>query len=242
MEVLNDVLGYKNLKIFQNTDFFSFSLDSIVLANYSTIRPRDRMIVDFCSGNAIVPIVLSLRTKIPISAVEIQKKVYELAKKSVSINNLDAQITIFNENIVDFSSKNNELYDLVLCNPPYFKIDSNNSKNISYEKMIARHEVLVNLDDICNCAFKVLKTGGNFCMVHRTDRLMDVIESLKKNHFEPKRIKFVYNNINSVSDLFLIEAQKYGKAGLKVDKSLFIRNIDGSYTDEYNNLLKDVIR
>ena len=86
MEVLNDILGYKNLKIYQDTDFFSFSLDSIILANYSTLRLRDKNIVDFCTGNGVVPIILSHRTKSNILGVEIQKKLCDLTDKSIKIN------------------------------------------------------------------------------------------------------------------------------------------------------------
>ncbi len=240
MEVLNDVLGYDNLKIFQNTEFFSFSLDSIILANYSTLRPRDRMIVDFCSGNAIVPLILSKRTKVPITAVEIQKKVFDLAEKSIIYNNLNKQIDIINCDVKDFATNNNEKYDLVLCNPPYFEINSSNAKNLSYEKMIARHEYAINLDELCSCASRVLKTGGNFCLVHRTDRLIDVFKCLDKYKLEPKRIKYIYNDLNSCSNLFLIESQKSGRHGLKIDKPLFIRNLDGSYSDEYNELQREV--
>ena len=236
---LNDVLGYKNMKIFQDSEFFSFSLDSIVLANYSTIRLRDKNIVDFCTGNAIVPIILSRRTDKNIDAVEIQKKVYDLACNSVNYNKLSDRINIINSDVKDFSNSNIEKYDLVLCNPPYFK-NNNNDKNLSYEKMIARHEILINLDDICYCAKKVLKNNGTLSMVHRCDRFMDVINSFKNNNIEPKRIKFIYDNINSESTLFLIEGQKAGKCGLKIDKPLIIRNLDGSYTDEYLKLQEEV--
>lgn len=240
MEVLNDVLGYKNLKVYQNTEFFSFSLDSIFLANYSTIRPRDKKIVDFCTGNAVIPLILSKRTNKSIIGVEVQEKIYDLAIKSINYNNLSDQISIYNMDIKDFYKDYLNYFDLVLCNPPYFKLDSNNSKNISYEKMIARHEVLIDLDDICFCASKVLKDNGTFSIVHRSDRLMDVIMCFKKYNIEPKRIKFVYDNINSNSTLVLIEGQKAAKSGLIVDKPLILRNSDGSYTEEYDSLQKEV--
>ena len=106
MEVLNDILGYKDLKIYQNTDYFSFSLDSIILANFSTIRLRDRRIVDFCSGNGVIPIIISRRTNHPIVGVEIQEKVADLAKKSIDINKLNNQISIINEDVKEFCLQN----------------------------------------------------------------------------------------------------------------------------------------
>ncbi len=241
MERLDDILGYKNLKIYQNSNYFAFSLDSIILANYANIRLRDKQIVDFCTGNAVIPLILSRRTKAKIHGIEIQEKLAKLAKKSIEYNKLNDQIEIVNEDIKDFSKKNISKFDLVLCNPPYFKINEKSSLNESYEKKIARHEITINLQDVCDCAKKVLKDNGNLCLVHRSDRLMEILEVLRKNNLEPKKIKFVYENINKESTLVLIEAQKLGKVGLKVDKPLILYELDGKLTEEYDRLQKEVL-
>ncbi len=241
MERINSILGYNNLKIFQNSNFFSFSLDSIILANYSTIRLRDKKIVDFCTGNAVIPIILSCRTNSHIDGVEIQQNLCDLAYKSLKINSLSDRISIFNDDIKNFVENNLNSYDLVLCNPPYFKVEELSKLNLSYEKKIARHEILLNLSDLCICAKKILKDNGNFCIVHRSDRLIDIITEFKKNKIEPKRIKFIYENINKESFLVLVEGQKAGKVGLKIEKPLIMFNLDGSLTDEYNLLQKEVI-
>ncbi len=244
MERIDDVLGYSNLKIYQNSLFFSFSLDSIILANYCSIRLRDKNIVDFCTGNAVVPLILSKRCDKNIDGVEVQEKLCDLANKSIKYNKLDDRIQVYCCDVKDFSndSANLNKYDLVLCNPPYFKNLDKSAKNLSYEKMVARHEVLVNLDEICACAKKVLKEHGNFCMVHRTDRLMDVLNAFKNNDIEPKRIKFIYENINKESFLFLIEGQRKGSVGLKIDKPLFLYDLDGNETLEYAKLQMEVIK
>ena len=91
MERIDDVLGYPDLKIFQNSSYFSFSLDSIILANYSTIRLRDQKILDFCTGNAVIPLILSKRCDKSIEGVEVQEKLYELGCKSVLYNHLENQ-------------------------------------------------------------------------------------------------------------------------------------------------------
>ncbi len=241
MERIDDILGYKNLKIYQNSNYFAFSLDSIILANYANIRLRDKQIVDFCTGNAVIPLILSRRTKAKIYGIEIQEKLAKLAKKSIEYNKLNDQIEIVNEDIKDFSKKNISKFDLVLCNPPYFKINEKSSLNESYEKKIARHEITINLQDVCDCAKKVLKDNGNLCLVHRSDRLMEILEVLRKNNLEPKKIKFVYENINKESTLVLIEAQKLGKVGLKVDKPLILYELDGKLTEEYDRLQKEVL-
>ena len=242
MERLDSVLEYDNLSIYQNSNYFSFSLESSLLANYSTIRMRDKKIVDFCTGNGIVPLILSKRTKSKIYGVEIQKKLVELAKKSVIYNNLDKQIEIILDDVLKFSKEHLNEFDLVLCNPPYFKVEDKSTFNESYEKMIARHEVFIKLCDICSCAKMVLKDHGSLCLVHRSDRLMEILEELRNNNLEPKRIKFIHENINKSSFLVLIEAQKCGKVGLKVDKPLIQYDEKGKETCEYQQLQKEVLK
>ena len=240
MERIDDILGYKELKIYQNSEYFAFSLDSIILANYCNIRLRDKNIVDFCTGNAIVPLILSQRTKANIYGVEIQETIFSLAEKSVVSNGLEKQIKIVKQDVKDFAKENISKFDLVLCNPPYFKINEKSSLNESYEKKIARHELLLNLEEMCDAVKKVLKDNGNFCLVHRTDRLMEILEVLRSNNLEPKKIKFIHEKINKEATLFLIEAQKLGKVGLKIEKPLILYDLDGKMTPEYKELQEEV--
>ena len=239
MERLDDVLGY-DLKIYQNSSYFSFSLDSIILANYANIRLRDKNIVDFCTGNGVIPLIISKRTKNNIVGVEIQEKLAELAEKSVEYNKLTDRVTIVNEDVNEFSSRHLNEFDLVLCNPPYFKVENKSSFNESYEKMIARHEITFNLEDLCKCCKKVLKDNGNVYIVHRSDRLLDIIETFRKHNIEPKRIRFVYENVSKESTLVLVEAQKCGSVGLIVESPIILYNLDGSMTKEYELLQKEV--
>lgn len=240
MERLDDVLGYKDLSIYQDSDFFSFSLDSIILANYSTIRLRDKNIVDFCTGNGIVPLILSRRTNNKIIGVEIQKKLCDLAERSVKHNLLESKIEIINQDIKEFSDNNLNSFDLVLCNPPYFKIEDGSSLNLSYEKMVARHEVCLDLRELCNCAKKILKENGNFCLVHRSDRLMEILSEFRAHGIEPKKIQFVYENINKESYLVIVHGQRAGKVGLKIERPIILYNLDGTITDEYSLLQREV--
>lgn len=240
MEKIYDILGYKDLNIYQDSSFFSFSLDSIILANYSTIRSRDKKIVDFCTGNAVVPIILSRRCDKIIDCVEIQEKLYDLAVKSIKLNKLEDRINIINDDVKNFSMNHLNVYDLVLCNPPYFKNLENSSKNISVEKMIARHEICINLDEVCHSASLVLKDNGTLSMIHRTDRLMDVILCMKNNNIKPKRIMFIHEKKDLPSNMFLVEGQKNGKSGLKIDKPYILYNDDNTMTDEYKKIQVEV--
>ena len=242
MNRLDDILGYKNLKIYQNPLFFSFSLDSIILANYCDIRLRDKKIVDFCSGNGVVSIIVSKRCNSSITAVEIQDKLYELAVESIKYNNLEDRINPVCMDIKDFAKKseNNSQFDFVLCNPPYFKNDKDSTKNLSYEKMIARHEILLDLDSLLKASNLVLKDNGRLCIVHRTDRLMDILSSFKKFNIEPKRIKFIHERVDKESTLVLIEGQKCGKVGLKIDNPLILYDLNNKETEEYMKLQLEV--
>ena len=240
MKVLNDILGYKNLSIYQDPEFFCFSLDSVILANYSNIRLRDDNIIDLGCGNGVIPLILSKRTNKKIIGVEIQKKCFDLAIESVKYNNLDNQIELINSDVKDLDEKYNNYFDLILCNPPYFKINDKNFLNLSKEKQIARHELTLNLDKLFSVSKKILKNNGNIDIVHRYERLLEIFDTMRKYNIEPKRIKFVYENINKPSTLVLVEGQQNGKPGLKIDEPLIMYNTDGSYSDEYQSLINEV--
>lgn len=232
MEVINDLLNYDKLKIYQNSDWFSFSLDSVLLANFVKVNNKMK-IIDFCTGNAPIPLFLSTRTKSNIIGVELQKEVFDLAKKSVNINNLGDQITILNNDVKDISMiYDTDSFDLITCNPPYFKICEKGNMNENKIKAKARHEISLCLDDIFKCAKKVLKNNGKIAMVHRTDRLIDIITSMKQNNIEPKRLKIIYPFEHSKSNLVLIEGAKNGNSGLEIEDSIVVHNPDGSYKEE----------
>ena len=222
MEVINDLLGYEGLKIYQNPEMFSFSIDSMILGYFATINKKVNKIIDLCTGNAPIPLYLTLRTKAHIVGVEIQKKVYELAFKSVKINNKENDITLLNEDLKGVSDRLKEKFDLVTCNPPYFKYIESSNINKSEFKTIARHEVLVTLEECILEASKLLNTGGYFAMVHRPDRLVEIFEVMKKYKIEPKRLQFIYPKVDSEPNHILIEGIKDGKEGLKVLKPLIV--------------------
>ena len=231
-DVINDLVYFKNLKIVQNKNYFNFSLDSVLLPNFVNIIGNNKKIIDFCTGNAPIPIILSIKTKSKIYGVEIQEEIYTLACKSIEINNIK-NVEIINGDVKEIFNKfETDSFDIITCNPPYFKNNKNNKKNDNEIKSIARHEILIDLESIIRTSKKLLKNGGSLYLVHRTDRLIDVISLMRENNIEPKRIQFVYPKTNLESNIFLIEGQKNGKSGLKILKPLYIHNQDGSYTEE----------
>jgi tRNA1(Val) A37 N6-methylase TrmN6 len=233
MERINDLVGYKNLKIVQNNDWFKFSLESVLLPCFVIINKNTNNILDLCTGNVPIPLVLSTKTKAKIYGVEIQKDVYDLAKKSVDINNLSKQIEIINDDVKNISNKfESDTFDIITCNPPYFKDVDTSKKNDDIHKIIARHEVSLNMDDISKVVRKLLKNDGKFYLVHRTERFLELTNLLMSYNIMPKRVRFIYPKEDSESNLFMLEAVKNGKVGLKLESPLYVHNNDGSYKDE----------
>ena len=242
MKRLDDILNY-NLKIYQDSDFFSFSLDSIVLANYSKINKNDTKIIDLCTGNGVVPIILNKRFNKKIDCIEIQEKLVELAKDSIKENDMDNSINVICGDINNyFDSKFNNYYDVVLCNPPYFNsCDIKNVQNLSYEKKVARHEVLLNLNGLLSCVKKILRNDGVFFLVHRSDRLEEILFTLKKNNLIPKRLFFVHESIEKQAILVFIESRLNGRDGMVVDKPLILYDLNGNMTEDYKRLNEEVL-
>lgn len=233
MEVINYLLGYENLKIYQNTDMFNFSLDSVLLPNFVSLNKKTKRILDIGTGNAVIPIILSTKTTAKIDAVEIQEEVYKLGKKSIKLNKLENQINIINMDIKKYSNMcETDTYDTITCNPPFFKVNETSKINESEYKLIARHEVKLNLEDLMLIARKLLKNNGNIAIVHRTDRLIDIIETMRKYNIEPKKIRLIYPKKDSESNILLIEGTKNGKPGLKILSPLISHTELDEYTEE----------
>ena len=239
MKVINYLLGYENLKIIQDNEMFNFSLDSVLLPNFITINENVRNILDIGTGNAPIPLILSTKTNANIIGIEIQKEVSEIAKESVKMNNLSNRITIINEDAKKYiKTATSEYFDIITCNPPYFEVLETSKFNKNDYKTIARHEVNLNLEDILKIARKLLKNGGTLGLVHRPERLIDILITMRKYNIEPKKIRLVYPNKNKEANILLIEGKKNGKKGLKILPPLYSHNNDGSYTDEIKNYFK----
>lgn len=230
---INDLVYFKNIKIVQNKDYFNFSLDSILLPNFVEITRKTKKILDMCTGNAPIPLILSMKTDAKIYGVELQKEVYDLAKETIKINNLGNQIELINDNIKNLKKIfDTETFDIITCNPPYFKKKDDSIINENKVKSIARHEIEMELEDVMIISKALLKNEGSLVLVHRTDRLIEIIELMKKHNIEPKRMRLIYPKVNMESNLVLIEGRKNGKEGLKILPPLYIHNDDSSYTSE----------
>ena len=235
VEVINDLLGYEGLKIIQRPDIFNFSLDSTILADFVTINKSAKQIIDLGCGNGYIPIFLTLRTNAHITGIGIQEEIYDLAKRSVALNNLEDQITIKWMDMKEVPSNYaKEKIDVITCNPPYFVYKETSNLNKNDYLTIARHEVEVKLDDVLKTANILLKDGGTFAIVHRAERLMDVLEAFRNHSIEPKRLRFVYpKKTDEEALIILVEGKKSkNKGGLKVLKPLYEFDEAGNYTEE----------
>lgn len=231
--IWNELLGREKYQICQDPDVFNFSLDSMLLASFTTINKNVKTICDLCTGNAPIPMYLTLRTNAKIVGVEIQEYIAKLANMSIEKNHLENQIQVVNDNLININEKiGKHTFDLVLCNPPFFKIGSHHV-NPNDMKAIARHEILATLDDIVKEASLLLNSKGRFAMVHRPDRILEIIDTFRKYKIEPKRIQFVYPKINSECNHILIEGIKDGSEGsLRILPPLYVYKDDGKWTEE----------
>ena len=233
MKVINYLLGYKNLKIVQDNEMFNFSLDSVLLPNFVTLNKKTNKILDIGCGNAPIPLILSTKTNAEITGIEIQEDVYNLAVESIKINNKQDQIKIINKDINDFyKEEETDSYDVITCNPPFFKYIQTSNINKNDYKTIARHEVKLNLQKLFLIAKKLLKNNGVIAIVHRPERFVEIIEEMKKNNIEPKRIQFVYPKQDMEANIMLIEGSKNGNPGLKILPPVYTHLENGEYTEE----------
>lgn len=233
MEIKNYLLGYKNLYIYQNPSMFSFSLDSVLLPNFITIPSNAKSILDIGTGNAPIPLILSTKTSSSITGIEIQPDVYSLAKKSVEENHLEKQIDIVCADVNEwYKNVESETFDIITCNPPFFKMKETSNVNNSDYKTIARHEVCLNLEQLLTISRKLLKNNGVLGIVHRPERLVDIVDAMRKNNIEPKKIRFVYPKFGEEANVLLIEGKKNGKPGIKILPPLYVHYEDGKYTSE----------
>lgn len=217
MIVKNDLFDYKNRYIWQIDGGFKFSLDSILLAEYVKVR-NNLSILDMCTGNAPIPLIISTKTNSKIVGFEIQKDIANLAKKSVEENKLGNQIKIINDdinNIGKYEEKNS--FDVITCNPPYFKENSSLVNKNDY-KSLARHEITINLDNIFSLGFKYLKNNGILYMVHRPERLDDIIILANKYRINVKELILIITNGSMIPTLVLVKCVKNSKSGIKFRK------------------------
>lgn len=231
-----DDLELNGLKIIQNKNGFCFGMDSVLLSDFAKEIKKNSTILDMGTGTGILGILLSAKTQdTKITGVEIQPEVAEMARRSVQLNHLEERITIACEDV----KKLKEIYeagsfDAIVTNPPYKK-KGTGGINENETKLISRHEITANLEDFISMASYLLKDQGSIYIVHRPERLADIMINLRKYKLEPKNIKFVHPNQEKEPNLILVKATKNAGPFLKVERPIYIYDLQGNYT---NDILK----
>lgn len=231
-----DELGRNGYRIIQNPDRFCFGMDAVLLSDFAKVKEGDK-VLDFCTGTGIIPILMEAKTKAShFTALEIQEESAEMARRSVTLNHLEEKIEIITGDVKEadklFKAAS---FQAVTCNPPYM-IGQHGLTNPDSPKAIARHEILCTLEDIVKQGARVLVPGGNFFLVHRPFRLVEIMAILTKYKLEPKRMQLVYPFVDKEPNMVLIQATKGGKSRITVEKPLIVYQKPGVYTKEVMDL------
>ena len=232
-----DDLGIKNLKIIQNKKWFCFGIDIVLLANFAKNIKKDSYVLDLGTGSGIMSTLLCGKTELKkVVGVEIQKDVCDMAKRSIELNKINEKFEIICDSILNLNKYfEKQTFDVVITNPPYKKKNTG-IINPDEPKMIARHEITANLEDFIRVAKDMLKDKGEFYMVHRPERLVDIFELMRKYKIEPKEIRFIFSKKNEEPKMVMIKGVKNAKPFLKIHPNLYIYEEDGKYTEEIKNI------
>ena len=228
-----DDLEFKGLKIIQNEKGFCFGMDSVLLSDFAKNIKNNSSVLDLGTGTGIIPILLCGKTNLKkVVGIEIQQDVANMAKRSSQLNNLQDRFEVVNTNIIDLKNiYEKQSFDVIVTNPPYKK-ENTGITNENEAKLISRHEITANLEDFISISKDLLKDKGEFYMVHRPERLVDILSLMRKYKIEPKILKFVSPNKNKEPNLILIKGIKNANSFLKIEKNLYVYNEDGKYTNE----------
>ena len=230
-----DDLQYKGLKIIQNPKGFCFGMDAVLISSFAKIK-KGTVVADLGCGTGIISILLSKKTQASsIIGVEIQSDAADMAERSIRMNSIQDRVRIINADIKEVPLLlGRSSMDAVVTNPPY-RTCGCGIINPDDVKAVARHEIMCTLEDIIRTTKDILKPGGKLFMVHRPDRLADIMWSLRNYKLEPKKLRFVHPRIGTAPNLILIEALRGGNAYLKVEKPLYI--YEGN---EYSQEIKEI--
>ncbi|MBG9799055.1 tRNA1(Val) (adenine(37)-N6)-methyltransferase [Brevibacillus laterosporus] len=230
-ERIDDLLTYE-LKIIQSHEVFCFSMDAVLLARFAQVPKRGK-VLDFCTGNGVIPLLMSTRTPFAeFEGIELQERLSHMADRNVIMNGLEKRITIHHGDVRKAVERfGDSKYDLITCNPPYMPpITGEVSKND--HRAIARHEIHLTLDDVLRVGSRLLKNGGKLALVHRATRLIDIVTGMRMYGIEPKRMRFVHSRQDSEPNMVLVEGIRGGKPELRIQPPLIVYKQGEEYCDE----------
>ncbi|MDD4564506.1 MAG: tRNA1(Val) (adenine(37)-N6)-methyltransferase [Eubacteriales bacterium] len=233
-----DNIGFGDLRLIQKPGNFCYGIDAVLLATFAEVIKYGK-VIDLGAGTGVIPLILSHRTEAAeIVGVEVQKDSYERGLRNVALNNLGDRVILIHGDIKELAEKKlagKHSFDAVITNPPYIK-DGGGIKNKEEARTIARHETTAKLSDFISVASFLLKERGDFYMIHRPSRLVDISILCRRYNLEPKKLRLVSPNRDTAPNLLLIHCVKYGMPELKFLAPLYVYQEDGSYTSEIMNL------
>lgn len=238
-EVINELFGYPGLKVIQRPDMLNFSIDSVLLSHFVTLNKNTKRVLDIGTGNGAIAMMLTKRTKAPITGIEIQSDVADIAKRSIGMNQLENQIEIVCDNVNHYYKTvgNEEKFDVIVSNPPFFKIEAESNLNESEYKTIARHELYLTLEELIYSSSQMLASKGYFAIVHRADRASEICALMERHGIIPKRFQSVHPKHNTKANGVLIEGIKNGNAGgLIIEAPCIVHDEDGAYSESIRQM------
>ncbi|GAB2479528.1 tRNA1(Val) (adenine(37)-N6)-methyltransferase [Alkalibacterium psychrotolerans] len=235
-----DQLMQFNLEIIQSPSVFSFSLDAVLLGDFANVPKHNRAkVVDLCSGNGAVALMLSQKTTSPVTAVEIQERLVDMAERSIELNELTDRVQMIHADVNHVTEHiRKDSVDVITCNPPYFTVSDDSRKNPNEHLAIARHELHLTLKELMAETAGLLKTKGKAYFVHRPERFLEIMDAMREVDLAPKRIRFVYPKADREANMLLIEGIKQGKEnGLKILPPLYVFDEQGEYFPEVRRMI-----
>ncbi len=227
-----DDLDCNGFCIIQNPSCFCFGMDAVLLSNF-TVGKMSAKVMDLGTGTGVIPLLMKAKGKgADFTGLEIQHDMAEMASRSIKLNHVEDSCRIVEGDIKNVREMyEHGSFDIVTSNPPYIS-ESSGLNNPSSSVNIARHEILVNLEEVIAAASYLLNSGGSFNMVHKPFRLPEIIELMKRYKLQPKRMQLVQPFADKEPNMVLIEAVKGAGAFCKVLPTLIVRGEDGEYTKE----------
>jgi len=238
MERIDD-LNIKGLKIIQNTDYFLFGIDSVILANNVKVKKHE-VLMDLCTGTAVIPVIINAKQECKsLIGVELQTEMYDLAKRNIELNKLEEKIWVINKNIKEIKdirkylieSIGKDTVDVITCNPPYKEIGTGLKIEHSV-KDIAKNEVMCTLEDIFKTASALLNSKGRLYLVHKPERIVDLVSLSRKYNLELKELRFMQPKLDKRPSLVLLEYVKNGGRECKVREVLLQYDNNENHSEE----------
>jgi tRNA1Val (adenine37-N6)-methyltransferase len=228
--------GIRDIKILQNREGYRFSVDPLLLYSFVNVKYA-REIVDLGAGSGIIGLLLARKyPDASVSLVELQESLFCLAQENTKLNDLDKRVSVVLSDINEIEGKlGPRSCDIAVSNPPFRK-PATGRLSRGDERAVARHEIKLALPGLVRAASYLLRAKGRFFTIFHPERILELVDVLRLYRLEPKRIRFVHNDVGSVSKIVLVESVKEGSPGLKIEKPLVIYERDGSYTDELKKL------